>query len=728
MSAGELGRSRGLDQLGFFGKVTAHPADDAFWQGQALDKLLAARGPLTVPTMLVHSLWDQEDIYGNIAVWHALAPHDPNHMLHLTIGPWFHHQERLDGSAIGAIRFGTDTAAWWRDNVLTPFLLHALTDDHATAATPTVTAYETGTDRWQRLGAWPACDDGPGCRIAPTPLYLAPGHALALARPAPSDAAVSYLADPAHPVPFIPRPVHLGGAAGETDWQHWLVSDQRTVSDRPDVLSFETPPLDHAVHIAGQPVADIDETTTGTDADVVVKVIDVYPDENGRDPELGGYQLMISADILRGRYRDGGDPADAGAGQPADPLPLHPADDEPRVPARSPRHGAGAVELVPALRPQPADLGRQHLLGCARRLPGRDRERRDRRHQHDHAPGRAVRSGGKSTRPARGQRPDEEPMTAPPRSLAGLLGAIGLIGSSVAASSAAAAPDVATSYPMSADLWTMEPAIVSMGGETGAATFARYEGMPTGTMTLNGGVAASRTARSAAGSIDFDIKPLGYDDAGVVFHREGSAEGEFVYLRADPDCPAADDCIQYAPITHTMMGWNVYPNDQGPAPISPTGWNHVHIEVAAQGMRVYVNHAAEPSLVVPTLWGSRHDGGPRVQGTGGLRQPRRRSSRRRRPAGRSGRLGRGRDDHGMARRAAHGIRPPRQPSWPGTRRPATSGARSGSSRPASSISAARSASRARRRPRWPGSGPTSPPTHRCAGPCRWASPRRCGCS
>ena len=307
VSAGELGRSRGLDQLGFFGKVTAHPADDAFWQGQALDKLLAARGPLTVPTMLVHSLWDQEDIYGNIAVWHALAPHDPNHMLHLTIGPWFHHQERLDGSAIGAIRFGTDTAAWWRDNVLTPFLLHALTDDHATAATPTVTAYETGTDRWQRLDAWPACDDGPGCRIAPTPLYLAPGHALALARPAPSDAAVSYLADPAHPVPFIPRPVHLGGAAGETDWQHWLVSDQRTVSDRPDVLSFETAPLDHPVHIAGQPVADIDETTTGTDADVVVKVIDVYPDENGRDPALGGYQLMISADILRGRYRDGGD-------------------------------------------------------------------------------------------------------------------------------------------------------------------------------------------------------------------------------------------------------------------------------------------------------------------------------------------------------------------------------------------------------------------------------------
>ncbi len=167
---------------------------------------------------------------------------------------------------------------------------------------------------------------------------------------------------------------------------------------------------------------------------------------------------------------------------------------------------------------------------------------------------------------------------------------------------------------MSADAWTMEPPIPSMGGEAASAKFARYEGMPTGTMTLNDGVAASRTARFSTGVIDFDIKPLGYDDAGVVFHREGSAEGEFVYLRANPDCPAANDCIQYAPITHTMMGWNIYSNYQGPAPISPTGWNHVHIDVVGDGMRVYVNHAAEPSLVVPRLWGLRHDGGLAFKG------------------------------------------------------------------------------------------------------------------
>jgi hypothetical protein len=167
---------------------------------------------------------------------------------------------------------------------------------------------------------------------------------------------------------------------------------------------------------------------------------------------------------------------------------------------------------------------------------------------------------------------------------------------------------------MSIDAWTMEPPIPSMGGEAASAKFARNEGMPTGTMTLNEGVAASKTAGFSKGVIDFDIKPIGYNDAGVVFHREGSAEGEFVYLRADPDCPAANDCIQYAPITHTMMGWNIYPNYQGPAPISSTGWNHVRIEVIGDGMRVYVNHAAEPSLVVPRLWGLRHDGGMAFKG------------------------------------------------------------------------------------------------------------------
>ena len=124
---------------------------------------------------------------------------------------------------------------------------------------------------------------------------------------------------------------------------------------------------------------------------------------------------------------------------------------------------------------------------------------------------------------------------------------------------------------MSADAWTTEPPIYNLDDVAAVANFARYEGMPTGTMTLNHGVASSRIARFSTGFIDFDVKPLGYSDAGVIFHRESSTDGEFVYLRANPDCPAADDCIQYALITNTMMNWNIYPNYQGPAPISSTG-------------------------------------------------------------------------------------------------------------------------------------------------------------
>ncbi len=127
--------------------------------------------------------------------------------------------------------------------------------------------------------------------------------------------------------------------------------------------------------------------------------------------------------------------------------------------------------------------------------------------------------------------------------LVGLLGAISLLALAACVSAEPPLSEKA-SYTMSADAWTMDPPIPSMGGAAASASFARYEGMPTGTMTLNEGVAASRTAQFSTGIIDFDIKPIGYDDAGLVFHREGSAEGEFVYLRADPDCPAADDCIQ----------------------------------------------------------------------------------------------------------------------------------------------------------------------------------------
>jgi uncharacterized protein len=311
-SAGEMARRHGLEQVGFATKVMNHPAYDEFWQDQALDRILAKQ-KVAVPVMLVHSLWDQEDIYGNIALYKALkAQQADTANIYLVIGPWFHHQQRLDGSAIGQIRFGSDTAEYFRKNLLRPFFDHYLQDDAPPLHIAQVTAFETGTNRWQSLATWPSgCDTG--CAIHSQKLYLQSGGTLRWSAtldssPASRSGAAadfeSYVADPAKPVPYIPRPIHIGGDEGEARWQTWLVSDQRDVASRTDVLSFSTPVLTEALKISGEPIANLIASTTGNDGDFVVKLIDVYPDEVGREPQLGGYQLMVSADILRGRYRD----------------------------------------------------------------------------------------------------------------------------------------------------------------------------------------------------------------------------------------------------------------------------------------------------------------------------------------------------------------------------------------------------------------------------------------
>jgi uncharacterized protein len=305
-SAGEMARKRGLLQLGFYQKVEAHPAYDAFWQGQAVDKLLAAE-PLSVPVMLVHSLWDQEDIYGAIHVFQAIKPKDKdNSKAFLVIGPWFHHQERLDGSAIGDIKFGSDTAEYFRENLARPFFDHFLQDDQPPADIAPVTAFETGTDRWEHLSDWPGTEKGG--QIDPARLYLQPGGKLGFSTVAATEPGFEeYVSDPAKPVPFLPRPIHLGDETGQHDWQTWLVRDQREASSRTDVLTFTSDVLTAPLKISGAPTVNLIASTTGTDGDFVVKLIDVYPDEVGRDPKLGGYQLMISADIFRGRYYQGFD-------------------------------------------------------------------------------------------------------------------------------------------------------------------------------------------------------------------------------------------------------------------------------------------------------------------------------------------------------------------------------------------------------------------------------------
>jgi putative CocE/NonD family hydrolase len=303
-SAGELGRRHGLEQVGFWRKILEHPSYDAWWQQQAMDKILAAQ-PLKVPVMLVDSLWDQEDIYGASAVYKALKPKDTaNDKVFLVMGPWHHGQEIGDGSSLGPIKFNSDTGLYFRENILRPFLDHYLKDDAPKADVAPVTAFETGTNTWRRLSSWPAgCESG--CAVHPKPLYLLPGLKLSFDAPKAGSEYEEYVSDPAKPVPYRARPIQPMGYGGEFTWSQWLVDDQREASGRPDVLAFTSDVLKEPLKISGQPVVNLMASTSGTDSDWVVKVIDVYPDEVAMQPHMGGYQLMISADIFRGRYREG---------------------------------------------------------------------------------------------------------------------------------------------------------------------------------------------------------------------------------------------------------------------------------------------------------------------------------------------------------------------------------------------------------------------------------------
>jgi len=305
-SAGALGKLHGLDQVGFWTKILAHPSYDSWWQQQAMDKILAAQ-PVSVPVMLVHSLWDQEDIYGAIAVYKAIKPKDTsNDKVFLVIGPWHHGQEIENGSSLGAIDFQANSSDYFQRNILGPFLAHYLKDGAPPMDVSAVNAYETGTNRWERLRAWPSgCDAA--CAIRPTPLYLGAGLTASFDAPtatAPDAAFDSYISDPAKPVPFRARPIQPVGYVPPLTWVQWLVDDQREVGGRTDVLSYETGVLTEPIKISGQPVANLVASTTGTDADWVVKLIDVYPDEVGDDPAMGGYELPVSMDIFRGRYRE----------------------------------------------------------------------------------------------------------------------------------------------------------------------------------------------------------------------------------------------------------------------------------------------------------------------------------------------------------------------------------------------------------------------------------------
>jgi putative CocE/NonD family hydrolase len=298
-SAGAYGQAMGMEQLPFWKRLTEHPAYDEFWQLQAVDKILG-RAPLTVPTLFVDSLWDQEDIYGAPAAFNATKA-SPN--AHLILGPWHHGQANGSASSLAALDWGSDTGKWFREHVMIPFL-----DEQLKGGPPAniarVTAFEVGTNQWKRLADWPqACMSG--CPAKLKPLYLTPDHGVTF------DAANwplfdTYVSDPSKPVPYRARPNLSPWGSGST-WRYWLEDDQRFADGRPDVLTYSSDPLKQPLKLSGQPLVHLVASTSGTDSDWVVKLIDVYPDSYPQKPEMGGYELAIAMDVMRGRYRS--DPA-----------------------------------------------------------------------------------------------------------------------------------------------------------------------------------------------------------------------------------------------------------------------------------------------------------------------------------------------------------------------------------------------------------------------------------
>ncbi len=293
----------------YWNDVVAHPDYDDFWKKEAWIRQLHAS---TVPNLNVAGFWDQEDPWGPWQIFRHAGEHDPDHTNFMVAGPWYHGQWRSPkGDSIGLIPLGGhETAREFRETIEAPFFRYYL---HGRGEKPAwqATTFQSGSNRWRTYPVWPPTE------AKPTSLYLHADGTLSFDRPLagkPGREYREYVSDPAHPVPYRQRPISPTYPAG--DWRTWEVADQRFVDGRPDVLSFVSAPLEHDLTITGEVAADLFASTSGTDADFVVKLIDVFPEDaqpNGWDADAGpepgqyarslnGYQLPIAMEVRRGRY------------------------------------------------------------------------------------------------------------------------------------------------------------------------------------------------------------------------------------------------------------------------------------------------------------------------------------------------------------------------------------------------------------------------------------------
>ena len=281
----------------------AHPNDDEFWQRQAFEPYLASLKTLKVPDLNVAGWWDQEDFYGPLKIYETLEKNDSSHMNYLVVGPWNHGGwARGDGRNLGKIDFESDTGKYFREKIQAAWFTYWLKDKGKLPLDEALT-FQTGSNKWELDDRWP-----PRRNVVERKLYFRESGRLSFDPPQPKREKAEeqefdgYVSDPARPVPYRRRPIEPTYPG--PGWPLWLVEDQRFVHLRPDVLSWETDPLNEDVAVTGDIVAHLYASTSGTDSDWIVKLIDVYPEDYPKDPSMGGYQLMVADEVLRARFRN----------------------------------------------------------------------------------------------------------------------------------------------------------------------------------------------------------------------------------------------------------------------------------------------------------------------------------------------------------------------------------------------------------------------------------------
>jgi uncharacterized protein len=285
--------SAGITNLPTAKVFLTQPAYTKFWQDMAVERHLTK---VEVPTLEVGGWWDQEDMWGTQAEYAALKPHDSKGEVFMVLGPWNHGGWGSTTRHLGPLDFGAATGDQYRKTIEAPFFEKYLKGKTGFDLKD-VASFRTGVNEWERYDAWP-----PKTGFHEAKLYLRSEHGLGFSPPTGdyNQVAGAYVADPSDPVPYRNRPIQSTYGTG-SKWRTWLVEDQRFVSGRKDLANFETPVLDHDVTVTGDVAADLFAATTGTDADWIVKLIDVYPED--APAPMAGYQLMITDEIFRGRYR-----------------------------------------------------------------------------------------------------------------------------------------------------------------------------------------------------------------------------------------------------------------------------------------------------------------------------------------------------------------------------------------------------------------------------------------